>query len=154
VIVTNGTTASNAAAVFVPATATPGIIVYSPNRAVVVNADGGVNSASAAAKVGDEVVAYFTGGGAVNAAGTLVTGAVAPSGLSPVTGASPTVTVGGINATVEYIGLTPSGFGLYQANFLVPQIAKGTYPVVLTIAGQASNALGGPSPNPVMTVAD
>jgi hypothetical protein len=60
---------------------------------------------------------------------------------------------GGIQAKVICVGLTPGSFGLYQANFLVPQIAKGTYPVVLSIAGVASNSLGGPFPNPVMTVA-
>lgn len=154
VIVTNGTATSNAAAVFVPATATPGISVYSPNRAVMVNADNSVNSSSAGAKVGDQVAVYFTGGGPVQAAGPLVTGDLAPIGLSPVTGSNPTVTVGGIIATVVYIGLTPLSIGLYQANFVVPQIAKGDYPVVTTIAGQASNAQGGPTPNPLMTVSD
>jgi uncharacterized protein (TIGR03437 family) len=64
------------------------------------------------------------------------------------------VTVGGINATIAYIGLTSGGVGLYQVNFYVPQIAKGTYPVVITIAGQSSNAFGGPDPNPVMTVSN
>jgi uncharacterized protein (TIGR03437 family) len=148
VVVTNGTAVSNAAAVYVPATGTPGISVYGNNRAVVVNLDQNVNSATDAASVGDEVVAYFTGGGPVQAAGTLVTGSPAPGGLSPLVAASnPTVTVGGINATVKYIGLTPSAIGLYQVNFLVPQISKGTYPVVITISGQASN-------NPLMTVSN
>jgi len=146
VVVKNGSATSNAAAVFVPSTGTPGISVYGNNRAVVVNQNGNVNSPTDAAAVGDEVVAYFTGGGPVQAAGKLVTGAPAPSGLSPVTGDN-TVTVGGIKATVVYMGLTPGSIGLYQVNFLVPQIAKGTYPVVITIAGQASN-------NPVMTVSN
>ncbi len=154
VIVTNGTATSNAAAVYVPATGTPGIAVYSNNRAVVVNKDNiTVNSPTAAAAVGDEVVAYFTGGGPVTASGKLVSGAVAPPGQSPVTGSN-SVTVGGMNATVVYMGLTAGSIGLYQANFLVPQLAKGTYPVVITIAGQASNTLGGPYPNPVMTVSN
>lgn len=146
VIVKNGTASSNAAAVYVPA-AGPGLSVYSNNRAVVVNKDGSVNSATDAAAVGDEVVAYFTGGGAVNASGKLTTGAASPSGLSPVT-ASYSITVGGVQVTsIPYIGLTPGSVGLYQVNFIVPQIAKGTYPVVLTIGGQASN-----SPN--MTVSN
>lgn len=146
VVVTNGTSTSNAAAVYVPATGTPGISVYGNNRAVVVNADGSVNSASAGANVNDEVVVYFTGGGPVQAAGKLTTGDPAPSGLSPVTGTN-SVTVGGQNANVVYMGLTPGSIGLYQANFYVPQLAKGTYPVIITIAGQASN-------NPVMTVSN
>jgi uncharacterized protein (TIGR03437 family) len=154
VVVTNGTATSNAAAIYVPATGTPGIAVYNSNRAVVVNSDGvTVNSSTAGANVGDEVAAYFTGGGSVNAAGKLVTGSGAPLGLSPVTGNS-TVTVGGVNAIIKYIGLTPETVGLYQVNFVVPQLAKGTYPVVITISNEASNAIGGPTPNPVMTVSN
>jgi uncharacterized protein (TIGR03437 family) len=154
VVVVNGSSTSNAVAVYVPATGTPGLSFYSTNRAVVVNVNGSTNSSTAPAAVGDEVVLYFTGGGPVTAAGKLTDGAVAPSGLSPVTG-SYTITVGGISATnIPYVGLTPGGIGLYQANFVVPQIAKGTYPVVLTIAGQASNALGGAAPNPVMTISN
>ena len=138
VIVTNGSTTSNAAAVYVPATGTPGLSTYGNNRAVVVNANGTTNSASDQAAVGDEVVAYFTGGGPVQASGKLTTGQPAPSGLSPVSGQN-SVTVGGVNANVVYMGLTPGGIGLYQVNFNVPQLAKGLYPVQITIAGQASN---------------
>jgi uncharacterized protein (TIGR03437 family) len=98
------------------------------------------------AAVGDEVVAYFTGGGPVMASGTLSTGEPAPAGLSPVSGNS-SITVGGQAAVVAYIGLTPGSIGLYQANFTVPEIAKGSYPVVITIAGTPSN-------NPVMTVSN
>jgi uncharacterized protein (TIGR03437 family) len=86
-----------------------------------------VGSAGTPVNVGDEVVAWFTGGGPVQPAGPLVTGAPAPDGLSPITGAY-SVTVGGIPANVIYIGLSPGSVGLYQVNFLVPQLAKGTYP--------------------------
>jgi uncharacterized protein (TIGR03437 family) len=145
VIVENGSSASNAAAVYVPATGTPGIaVVYNTNRAVVTNADNSVNTASNGASVGDEVVAWFTGGGPVQAAGPLVTGSPAPKGLSPVTGNN-SVTVGTAPATIKYIGLTPGSIGLYQANFIVPQLAKGTYAVQISIAGQLSN-------KPLMTV--
>lgn len=154
VIVKNGTSTSNAAAVYVPASGAPGISVFGNNRAVVVNANGSTNDANTPAAVNDEVVVYFTGGGPVNASGKLVTGSPAPSGFSPVSGANPAITVGGMNATIKYIGLTPGSIGLYQANFIVPQLAKGTYPVVITIAGTASNSLGGPQPNPVMTISN
>ncbi len=146
VIVKNGSDTSNAVAVYVSATGTPGLSVYSNNRAVVVNEDGSTNSPTAAAAVGDEVVAYFTGGGPVTPSGKLVTGSPDPPGLSRVTGAS-TVTVGGVVAKIDYIGLTPGSIGLYQVNFFVPQLAKGTYPVVISIAGYTSN-------NPVMTVSN
>jgi uncharacterized protein (TIGR03437 family) len=138
VVVKNGTSASNAAAVTIPATGTPGIVVYGNNRAVVVNPDGSVNSPTSAAKVGDTLVAYFTGGGPVNASGTLVTGAPTPPGLSPVSEPN-TVTVGGVSAMVVYVGLTPGSIGLYQANFVVPNVAAGDHPLVITISGQASN---------------
>ncbi|MGA2214992.1 MAG: hypothetical protein ABSH31_17095, partial [Bryobacteraceae bacterium] len=145
VIVTNGTSVSNAAAVYVPATGTPGIS-SSNNRAPVVNADGSVNSPANPAAVGDEVVVYFTGGGPVQASGTLTTGAAAPAGDSPVTGTN-SITVGDATATVVYMGLTPGSVGLYQANFIVPNVARGAYPVAITIAGYTSN-------NPVMNVSN
>jgi uncharacterized protein (TIGR03437 family) len=146
VIVKNGNSTSNAAAVWVPATGTPGINVIGNNHAGVRNKDNvTINSSTSPAAVGDEVVVYFTGGGPVTPAGTLTTGAGAPNGLSPITG-SYSITVGGMKATVDYIGLSPGAVGLYQANFVVPALpAAGTYPVVITIAGQASN-------NPVMNV--
>lgn len=145
VIVTNGTSASNAAAVYVPATGTPGISVYSTNHAVVVNANGTVNAGGAGAKVGEEVVAYFTGGGPVPSSCQPATGKVAADQCL-VTGSN-SVTVDSINAIVDYMGLTPGSIGLYQANFNVPQVAAGAYPVVITIAGQMSN-------NPVINVSN
>jgi uncharacterized protein (TIGR03437 family) len=138
VIVKNGTSTSNAVAVVIPATGTPGIVVYGTNRAVVVNQDSSVNSTTSPAKVGDVVVAYFTGGGPVQTSVPLVTGARAPGSLSPVTGAY-SITVNGKAATVNYIGLTPLSIGLYQANFVIPQVAAGDHPLAITIAGQVSN---------------
>lgn len=149
----NGTT-SNAAAVYVPAQATPGVSFFSTNRAAVINQDGSTNDATHPAAVNDEEVLYFTGGGPVTPAGPLVSGAAAPSGLSPVTDPNASLTVGGVAAHMIYVGLTPTAVGLYQANFNVPQLTAGTYPVVITISGQASNTLGGPVPSPVMTVSN
>jgi uncharacterized protein (TIGR03437 family) len=40
---------------------------------------------------------------------------------------------------VNYIGLTPGGIGLYQANFKIPAVAAGDHPLVITISGQTSN---------------
>jgi uncharacterized protein (TIGR03437 family) len=146
VIVKNGTLTSNAAAIIVPATATPGIVVYGNNRAVVVNKDGSINSPSSPAKVGDILVAYFTGGGPVTAAGPLVTGAASPAGMSPVAGSN-SVKVSGVDALVNYMGLTPGSVGLYQANFVVPKVGTGDHQLVITIAGQASN-------NPLIAVSN
>jgi uncharacterized protein (TIGR03437 family) len=145
VIVKNGSATGNAVAVAIPATGTPGISTWGNNRAVVVNQNGSLNvPTTAPAKVGDTVVVYFTGGGPVKATAPLVTGSPAPAGLSWVTGTY-SLTVGGANATVNYIGLTPGSIGLYQANFVVPTVAAGDRAVIITIAGQASN-------NPLMAV--
>ena len=138
VIVKNGSATSNAVAVAVPATGTPGIVVWGNNRADVSNQDGSTNSPSSQAAVGDIVTVWFNGGGPVNSPAPLVTGSPAPSGLSWVTGTY-SVTVGGVDATVKYIGLSPGSVGLYQANIVVPKVAAGDRAVVITIAGQASN---------------
>jgi uncharacterized protein (TIGR03437 family) len=139
-IVKNGSSTSNAVAVTMP-TASPEIDVYGNNLAVATFTDYSVITTANPAKVGDTVVLWFTGGGPVDASGKLTTGAVSPSGLSPVTGPY-TITVGGVAATnISYVGLTPGSIGLYQASFAVPSgVASGNQKVVLTISGQASNA--------------
>lgn len=139
VVVKNGTSTSNAVAIMVPAVGTPGIVVYGDNRAVVINQDGTVNSPSNGAKVGDVLVAYFTGGGPVNAAGPLTAGSPSPQGLSPVAGTY-MVKVNGVMATTNYMGLTPGSIGLYQANFVVPKTAAGDRKLLITISGQDSNS--------------
>lgn len=140
VVCSNSSTMSNSVAITVPATATPGIFLYGSNRAVVQNKDYSLNSPSAPAHVGDIVIAYLTGGGPVNAAGTWTTGHASPNGLSPVT--EPIViTVGGVASTnVTYVGLTPTLVGLYQANFTIPQVAAGDRNLVISIGGTASTA--------------
>ena len=40
---------------------------------------------------------------------------------------------------VNFIGLTPGSIGLYQANFVLPNVTTGDHPLVITISGQASN---------------
>jgi hypothetical protein len=45
----------------------------------------------------------------------------------PLSGMS-SATVGGTAAIVNYIGLTPSSIGLYQVNFVVPNVAAGDHP--------------------------
>ena len=140
VVVTSGTTLSNTAAITIPAAATPAIFLYGSNRAVVQNADFSVNSASAPAHIGDNVVGYFDGGRPVNAAGPLMSGVASPNGLSPVTGTPVTVTVNGTQAKVLYIGLTPTLVGLYQVNFTIPQVPTGDRNLVVSIGGVASAA--------------
>jgi uncharacterized protein (TIGR03437 family) len=126
--------------VTVPATAVPGIFLYNANRAVVQNPDFSVNSPTTPAHVGDTMMGYLTGGGPVQAAGPWLTGHPSPAnGPSPVT-ENYSVTVGGVAAVVNYIGLAPTLIGVYQVNFVIPKVAAGDRGLVVTINGTASNS--------------
>src|SRR5579863_7396935 len=139
VVVSNGAVNSNAAAVMVPEAA-PGIFTYGPkNHAVVINPLGLTNADGVPAHVGDTVVAYFTGGGPVNPSGTWATGDPSPDGVSPVTAAN-SITVNGKAAQVMYVGLSGGSVGLYQANFVIPQVVAGDHPLVITVNGVKSNS--------------
>ena len=139
VVVTNGIAESNAAAVMIPQEA-PGIFTYGANHhAVVINPSGATNADGVPAHVGDTVVAYFTGGGPVTPSGTWTTGDASPLGSSPVTSTN-SVTVNGKTANVSYVGLSGGSVGLYQANFVIPKVAAGDHPLVITINGVRSNS--------------
>lgn len=140
-VVKNGTDVSNSVAVTVPATAVPGVFIYGNNHAASQNLPGyTLNSPSTPASVGDIVVVYFTGGGPVQGESTLVFGQATPVSLFPVTETA-SATLGGVPATVEYAGLTPTAVGgLYQANIVIPNGAAGEQSLVITIGGTASNA--------------
>ncbi len=137
VAVTNGNAKSNAVAVTI-SQAAPGIFVYGTNNhAVVINPHGATNSENLPALVGDTVVAYFTGGGPVTPSGAWTTGAASPDGSSPVT-SSNSVTVNGKVAKVNYVGLSGGSVGLYQANFVIPNVIAGDHPLVITVNGVKS----------------
>lgn len=135
--------AASAAFSFSVVAASPGVLVYGTNRAVVQNQDGNLNTATNGALPGSTVVAYLTGQGAVD-------NAVAdgePAGASPLSRAtlSASATIGGQNATISFLGLTPGFVGLLQANLVVPALASGDHAVAVTIGGRTSN-------NPVISV--
>jgi len=96
------------------------------------------NSTSHPAAAGSVVVVYLTGEGAVD--NSVPDGAAAPdSPLSNATG-NPSATIGGVNAPVQFLGLTPRYAGLAQANIQVPNLATGDYPLVLTVGGYVSSS--------------
>jgi uncharacterized protein (TIGR03437 family) len=104
--------------------------------------DGGVNPANSAAR-GQTVTLYVTGEGQVTP--SLATGAT-PSphtqlGSLPKPRLPYSVTVGGVPATIEFIGI-PSGLvGVTQINYTVPDAAStGVQAVVVTVGGVASPA--------------
>jgi uncharacterized protein (TIGR03437 family) len=95
------------------------------------HADGSLITAQNPAKPGDTLVLYVTGiGGLDNPPSTGAAASDSPLAMSTVL---PTVSVGGIEATVLFAGLAPDFAGLGQINIQLPAaLAQGT-PLPLTI---------------------
>jgi uncharacterized protein (TIGR03437 family) len=117
--------------------AAPGIFVGSASHAAAQNQDLTSNDSGHPAASGSVVVVYLTGQGPVD--NPVGTGAGPPS--SPHSNATLpfSATIGGQNAPVQFLGLTPGFAGLAQANIQVPALSSGSYPVVITVGGVASN---------------
>ncbi len=128
---------------FTASASSPGILVFGDNRAVVVNPDGSVNTSTTPAKPQEVLVAYFTGTGILDNA--VATGVSAP--IDPLSRpALPyKIFVGQAEAPVFFLGLTPGYIGLGQANFEVPDLPPGDYPLTIRIGNEVSNG-------PVITI--
>jgi len=139
VLVTVAGATSSPATVPVKAAA-PGIFFYSSGAAIAQNHDFSLNTPANPAHEGSYLIAYLTGSGPVTPA--LADGAATPStGLVQPTTSPITATIGGINAPVLGAALTPGFVSLLQVNITVPSgLAAGSYPMVVTIGGQASNS--------------
>jgi uncharacterized protein (TIGR03437 family) len=116
--------------------AAPGIFQTNGNQAVATDAAGTLLTASHPAQAGSVIVVYLTGIGSLSA--TPLDGAGAPSNPPASATLSATAIVGGAEAPIQFLGLTPGYVGLAQANLQVPQLAAGDYPVVITVNGVAS----------------
>jgi uncharacterized protein (TIGR03437 family) len=118
--------------------AAPGIFNYGSNRAIAVNPDNNLTDSSHPATPGSVITVYLTGIGPLD--NPVATDTPAPS--NPLSRATlpASATIGGQNAPIGFLGLTPSGIALAQANITVPSLASGDYPVAITIGGVTSNA--------------
>jgi uncharacterized protein (TIGR03437 family) len=116
--------------------ASPGIFQYGQNRAVATNGLGPLNSPESPAPAGSVIVAYLTGIGPLSA--TPADGTAPP--LNPLAQAilPASATIGGVNAPVQFLGLTPTLVGLAQANIQVPALPTGDYPLVIAVGGASS----------------
>jgi uncharacterized protein (TIGR03437 family) len=146
VVVTNDGLVSTAFSVAIAAAA-PGVFTTGGTAALAQNADGSVNSATHPAPTGSIVSFFATGVGGVNP--SVADGESAPANFLSIPAAASSATIGGIAATISSIGLEASGglsvlfgnVGVAQANIQIPNgLANGTYVVVLTVNGVASNA--------------
>jgi uncharacterized protein (TIGR03437 family) len=122
--------------------AAPGIFAYGDQLGIVVgiSAEGAQALADSAHPVTAEqfIVAYATGLGEVSPpvqAGTQTPLDVLSRTIAPVT-----MTIGGVEARVDFAGLTPGSTALYQVNAVVPAgVTPGDrVPVMLKAAGQSS----------------
>jgi uncharacterized protein (TIGR03437 family) len=134
--VVSGEVASSSVKVAVGVTG-PGIFQYGTNRAVAQNQDYSLNEPGKPAAAGSVIMVYLTGVGPVD--NPVATSAAAVR--SPLSKSTSTysATIGGREATVEWLGLVPDMVGLAQANVRVPALAAGEYPVQVTVGGVASN---------------
>jgi uncharacterized protein (TIGR03437 family) len=122
--------------------ARPGIfIANAQGQGVAIDVQGRVADAAAPAAAGEVLVVYATGLGATSPAA--VTGRASPSNPPGVAVVQPTATIGGVNAPVQFAGLTPGFVGLYQVNIQVPSgVTPGAaVPLVITQNGNASNTV-------------
>jgi len=118
----------------------PAIFQDTSNHAVAQDAGAGyaTNSTTHPAASGSVVVVYLTGLGPVDHA--VADGDATPgSPLSNATGTT-SASIGGVNAPVQFLGLTPGYAGLAQANIQVPNLATGNYPLVITVGGYVSSS--------------
>jgi len=118
--------------------AAPGVFMNTQGQAAVLNADGSVNTPANPAVGGTIVSLFFTGQGPV---AQPVDDGAAPAAGTAVSATLPaSATIGVVPADIRYVGLAPLYPGLAQMNLQIPQLASGTYPVVVKIGGVASNA--------------
>jgi uncharacterized protein (TIGR03437 family) len=118
--------------------AAPALFTDINGQAAAVDIDGSANSPQSPAVPGSFISLFFTGQGPVAAA---IDDGDAPAAGSVIPATLPiSATIGGVPAEVQFAGLAPSYPGLAQINLKIPTLAPGVYPVVVTIAGVASNA--------------
>jgi uncharacterized protein (TIGR03437 family) len=105
--------------------------------AVLHAATGALVTAGNPAAVGEALSLYFTGGGALNAPGA-ATAELGPA-EPPLTVVGLTeVSVGGTKAEVLFSGYAPGFMGLYQTNFVVPEIACGLKTLSVSVSATPS----------------
>ena len=116
----------------------PGIFKMDTGYAIAQNQDGLLNSAANPLGEGQVLTVYFTGPGVV--APAWASGRAAPA-FPPVRVPSPaTVTIGGVEATIQFIGLAPNMIGVGQLNVYPGDgTPSGKQTLLITINGYTSN---------------
>ena len=123
---------------FIPLrSASPAVFKMPSGFAIAQNQSGSLNSAASPLPSGHALILYFIGQGVV--APDWASGRAAPA-FPPVRAPSDiTVTIGGVEARIQFIGLAPGMVGVGQANiFPGDGTPSGSQPLVMTINGLSS----------------
>lgn len=119
----------------------PGIYSYETDDGEVASAthaDGSYVTAGAPARAGQTVTVYMTGAGPLST--PQQSGRSARSRLSTLH--SPTVTVGGREASVAYSGTIPGAVGITKIDFVIPSgVSAGATEVSVSVNGSTSNSV-------------
>jgi uncharacterized protein (TIGR03437 family) len=138
---------NSAPAQFTVAPFSPGIFTTGPPNffAIAQNVDGTLAQAAGSipgltthpVKVGDAIIIYATGLGAVDNPPS--DGGIPPTGTLVNTLTTPTVMVGGVTAQVLFSGLQPQFVGVNQVNIVIPNVPAGnTVPLQIQMGGITS----------------
>jgi len=144
-LVVTGKEAAGAPGSVTIVSAQPGVFTVSQSgtgQGVVLDGLNNLVDSSHAVKAGEVVVIYATGLGATSP--PVATGQAAPAVPPLALVTTPVkVTIGGVEAAVEFAGLAPGFVGLHQVNARVPAgvSAGNAVPLVLTQNGVASNTV-------------
>ncbi len=118
--------------------ASPGVFTYGGNQAVAVNQDGSLNQPANSAARGSALTVYLTGGG--NVAPTWPTGKAASAFPLIRTPGDTSVSVGGVPAAIQFMGLAPGLVGVVQMNLILsPSTPTGNQPLSVSVSGSSSN---------------
>jgi uncharacterized protein (TIGR03437 family) len=118
--------------------ASPGIFTYGSNQALAVNQDGSLNQPANSAARGGALTVYLTGGG--NVAPTWPTGKAASAFPLIRTPSDTSVSVGGVPAAIQFVGLAPGMVGVVQMNLILSaSTPTGSQPLQVSINGSSSN---------------
>lgn len=129
-LVVNGPGGASSSFSFTVTAEAPSIFQYGTNHALAQNQDFTLNSDSAPAAAGSYIYVYLTGQGLVD--NPVRDGYPTPASPFATATATATATIGPLNATVQFLGLTSEFAGLAQANIQVPALPTGDYPLVIT----------------------
>jgi uncharacterized protein (TIGR03437 family) len=137
VVTVNGSSPAQISFSVVPAS--PNVVVVDASfHAAALNQDNSINTSTNPAKPADFVQIYLSGIG--QSTPPVATGDGAPS-VAPfaMVKYSQSITLGGQPCNVVFFGLAPGFPALAQANFAVPNLPPGEYPLVVTVNGVASD---------------